>query len=64
MEYNTPQMQELAKDMLARQQDYSPGADKILPLNRALCSYGNEAWIVDTHDEVSMKLFTKIERII
>lgn len=66
MEFNTAQMRALAKQMLEKQQDYSPEADKILPSDRALCSYGNEAWIVDTHDGVStsMKLYTKLERII
>jgi hypothetical protein len=64
VQYNTPQMQEFAKEMLAKQQDYSPAADLVLSANRALCSYGSEAWIVDTHDGVSMKLYTKIERII
>lgn len=64
MQYNSPQMQELAKEMLAKQHDYSPDADKVLPPDRALCSFGNEAWIVDTHNEVSLKMWTKIERII
>lgn len=64
MTFNTPEVQKLAKQMLAKQQDYSPEADKILPLNRALCAYGVEAWIVDTDDDISMKLYTKIERII
>lgn len=64
MDYNTPQMREMAKEMLAKQQDYSPAADDVLPFNRALCSYGSEAWIVDTHDDILMSLYTKIQRII
>lgn len=64
MNFNTPEMQTLAKQMLERQQDYSPEADNILPSNRALCSYGVEAWIVDTHDDICMKQYTKIQRII
>lgn len=64
MKFDTPEMRALAEQMLAKQQDYSPEADKILPLGRALCSYGAAAWIVDTHQDISMKLYTKIQRII
>lgn len=64
MQYQTSQMQEFAKQMLAKHQDYSPAADLVLPAKRALCSFGDEAWIVDTHDVISMKMWTKIERIV
>jgi hypothetical protein len=64
VQFQIVQMVELAKKMLAKQQDYSLEADKLLPPNRALCSYGSEAWIVDTLDDVDIKLFTKIERVV
>lgn len=62
-EFDTPQMHQLAADMLKMHQDYSPQADKILAKDRAMCAYGGEAWIVETHNEIDMKMFTKIQRI-
>ncbi|VVD30891.1 protein of unknown function (plasmid) [Paraburkholderia dioscoreae] len=62
----TPQIVELAKIMLANGQDWSPEADKILSADNSLClcSYPDGAWIADTHGEVSIDRWTKLECVI
>ncbi len=62
----TPQITELARSMLANGQDWSPEADKILSDDNSLClcSYPDGAWIADTHGEVDMKRWTKLECVI
>ncbi len=62
----TPEIIELAKSMLAKGQDWSPEADKILSTDNSLClcSYPDGAWIAFTHDEVSMDHWTKLECVI
>ncbi len=62
----TPKIVELAKEMLARDQDWSPEADKLLSADNSLClcSYPDGAWIADTHDEVDMKKWTKLEFVL
>ncbi len=62
----TPEIIELAKSMLAKGQDWSPEADKILSTDNSLClcSYPDGAWIAFTHDEVNMDRWTKLECVI
>lgn len=62
----TPRIVEMAETMLANQQDWSPEADKILSADNSLClcSYPDGAWIADTHGEVDMNLWTKLECVI
>ncbi len=72
----TSQIVELAGIMLANGQDrtgqdrtgqdWSPEADKILSADNSLClcSYPDGAWIADTHDEVNMDRWTKLECVI
>lgn len=62
----TPEIIELARNMLANGQDWSPEADKILSEDNSLClcSYPDGAWIADTHGEVNMNRWTKLECVI
>lgn len=62
----TPQIVELAKVMLERDQDWSPEADKLLSADNSLClcSYPDGAWIAQTHDEVDMNKWTKLELVL
>ena len=63
----TREIVELAKGMLARDQDYSPEADQLLSGDNslALCSYPDGAWIVDCNGDVwDMKKWTKLEFVV
>jgi hypothetical protein len=62
----TAEIIELAKSMLAKGQDWSPEADKVLSTDNSLClcSYPDGAWIADTHGEVNMNRWTKLECVI
>jgi hypothetical protein len=62
----TAEIIELAKSMLTKGQDWSPEADKVLSTDNSLClcSYPDGAWIADTHGEVNMKRWTKLECVI
>lgn len=63
----TPEIVELARSMLARDQDYSPEADEILSDDNslALCSYADGAWIVNCNGDIwDMKKWTKLEFVI
>ncbi|WP_454875294.1 hypothetical protein [Paraburkholderia xenovorans] len=63
----TPEIVELAKGMLARWQDWSPEADKLLSANNSLClcAYPDGTWIVDINGEpADMKCWTKLEFVI
>ncbi|WP_423383558.1 hypothetical protein [Burkholderia sp. LMG 32019] len=63
----TPELVELARCMLARGQDYSPEADRLLSTDNslALCSYADGAWIVDTRRDASdINTWTKLEFVL
>lgn len=62
----TPLIIELARRMLAKGQDWSPEADKILSADNSLClcSYPDGAWIAHTHGGVNMKHWTKLVCVI
>ncbi|VVE56732.1 hypothetical protein PAQ31011_05136 [Pandoraea aquatica] len=66
MSHITPQIVELARTMLEKGQDWSPEADKILSDDNSLClcSYPDGAWISETHDDVDMNKWTKLECVI
>lgn len=52
--------------MLVSGQDWSPQADQLPSADNSLClcSYPDGAWIVDTHDDASMKSWTKLEFVV
>lgn len=62
----TAEIVELAKSMLAKGQDWSPEADKILSADNSvcLCAYQDGAWVAHTHGEVNMDRWTKLECVI
>jgi len=62
----TSQIIELAEAMLANGQDWSPESDEILSADNSLClcSYPDGAWISDTHDDVNMDHWTKLQCVI
>ncbi|RQQ88698.1 hypothetical protein DF134_19155 [Burkholderia stagnalis] len=63
----TPEIVELARCMLARGQDYSPEADRLLSTDNslALCAYVDGAWIVDTRrDAADINTWTKLEFVV
>jgi hypothetical protein len=64
--HTTPEIRELAKIMLARGEDFSPEADALLSNDNslALCSYPEGAWIVETHDDIDLKNWTKLEFVV
>ncbi|WP_186261455.1 hypothetical protein [Burkholderia gladioli] len=62
----TAEIVKLARVMLEKGQDWSPEADKLLSADNSLClcSYPDGAWIADTHGEVNMTRWTKLECVI
>ncbi len=62
----TSEIVELAKAMLARGEDFSEAADALLSSDNSLClcAYPEGAWIVETHDDISLKNWTKLEFVI
>lgn len=62
----TPRIVELAEVMLARDQDWSPDADRLLSSDGSLClcSYSDGAWIAMTHGEANMDKWTKLDLVL